>query len=276
MDQPDALQRAGHALWRAGLLFGGQAAAVIVHRLSVIALRVVDVGDVVHRIAYALFVSRRFELARGFGVEADRGLVITLLVLGLRNLEQAAGVGRRRFDPFQTPLVKFRSERVIALVIIDIADVFERLRDVVLLVQLFVNGESSSKVFDRRLRLAEGGLRKADVGKKVRPLRFPAKFFLDRQAFLIGVERLPIELLREIDDAGVHQGLREFISLAEFLRDQTLAEQDRERARIIGLRERLVTLTYKQPQQFAVDQLLLSRQQRLAFGVVLCGGQRVG
>src|SRR5262245_23949630 len=104
MDQPDALQRAGHALWRAGLLSGGKASALIVHRLSVIALRVVDVGDVVHRIADTLFVTRRFELARGFGVEADRGLVIALLVLGLRNLEQLAGVVRRRFNPFQTPL----------------------------------------------------------------------------------------------------------------------------------------------------------------------------
>src|SRR6266540_1898105 len=175
MDQPDALKRARHALRRSGLLFGGQAAAVVGQRLSVIALRVVDVSDVVHRVADALLVSRRFELARGFGVEADRGLVIALLVLGLRNLEQVAGVGRRRFNPFQTPLIKFRSERVIALVIMDIADVFERLRDVVLLLQLFVNGEPSSKVFNRRLRLAEA----RDQGKRLefRATRITAYFW---------------------------------------------------------------------------------------------------
>src|SRR5262249_10348617 len=183
-----------------------EATAVVVQRLGVISLRVVNVGDIVKRVADAPFVSRRFEPARGFGVKTDRGLVIALLVLGLRYFEQAPRVGRFRFEPFQTPLIKLGGERVIALFVMDVTDIFERLRGVALFIQLFVNGESALKVFNRLLWLAERGLCEADVDQKARVFGFPAQLFLDRQAFLISLQRLLITLLYEMNDARVHPG----------------------------------------------------------------------
>src|SRR5262249_4578586 len=84
-------------------------------------------------------VSRRFIFAPGFVCKPDRGLVIALFVLGLRDLEQASGVVRFRFNPFQTSPIKVGGERVIALFVMDGADVFQRLGRLSLLVQLFVN-----------------------------------------------------------------------------------------------------------------------------------------
>src|SRR5262249_22246765 len=157
------------------LFFGREAAAVVVYRLGVIALRVVGVCDAVQRITDAAPVSRRFILAHGFVVKPDRGLVISLFVLGLRDLEQASGVVRFRFNPFQTSPIKVGGERVIALFVMDGADIFQRLRRLSLLVQLFVNRQSALKVFNRLLRIAEGGLGEADAGQEARRFRLASE-----------------------------------------------------------------------------------------------------
>src|SRR5262249_53937053 len=149
----------------------------------------------------------------------------------------------------------------------NIADVIERLRGVGLLIQLFVKREPALKIFNRLSRIAQGGMGETDAGQKARQFRLTAKPFLNRQTLTVGVERLLMTLLHEINDARVHPGLGGLFLVAEFLRDQTQTNQEDERARIIGLGVSAVALTVEQQQQLAVDQFLIFRQQRLAFGV---------